>query len=101
MDNNNLYPNSGDYFAPTEPERQVTEREQEIADTLKAIPLLNEVIAHFDEQIFFYGSVNSIPAEALIDPIACTHILAGNKLAHDNLVIERDFILGRVRNVKK
>lgn len=99
MDSNDLYPNSGALFQ--QPAKQRREQEDEINDTLAAIPLLREIIDRLDERIAFYGSINCIPSEAMTNPEVFMHIVAANKLTIENLDIERSYILERVENVKK
>ena len=96
----NLYPNDGQYFRPTEPKQQEVDRDQEIADTLASIPLLKEVVDNIDKRISFYESTSSYPEEVLGNTELFMHTVAGNKITVANLIIERDFILGRVANVK-
>jgi hypothetical protein len=94
---NNVYPNNGAaFFTPSEPADQARQREEEISKTLDAVPLLKEIISHFDEQITFYSSVDAVPQEVLADEKAFMHVIAANKLTVMNLNAERDYILAEV-----
>lgn len=97
----NLYPNFGAPYIPTEPIAQAVAREEEIKDTLAAIPLLEETIKHLDERIAFYESVNSVEPGAMTKPEEFMHIIAGNRIARDNLMIERSYIIGRIQRAQK
>lgn len=99
MDNDSVYINDGRFFA--EPSAQVKAREEEIADTLAAVPLLKEVVDHLNDRLTFYSSISSVPSESLLHPDEFMHIINGNKAAFDNLIVERDFILGRIEAAVK
>jgi hypothetical protein len=100
MNNDNVYQPRGGYL-PTEPERQAVERDDEIKRTLAAIPVLNDEVTYLDSRIAFYESVHSVSDEALTNPEVFMHIIAGNKVAAQNLTIERDALLGRIQEASK
>lgn len=64
----NLYPNNGEYFLPTEPEEQKLDRKKEQAKVLEAKKLSDEIIARYEDRIVFYDTIDSIEVELRTDP---------------------------------
>lgn len=67
MNDDNMYPNAGEYFLPTEPVDQVLERKAEAAKVKQALKLSEEVIKRLQERIAFYDSVQSINVDLQSD----------------------------------
>ena len=64
-----LYPNDSGAMFQDQPEER-TEEEQKEAGMVKAsAPIIPEILAHFDERIAFYGSVDSIDINLNDDPL--------------------------------
>jgi len=96
MDSDNLYPRSGAY-RPTEPSTQVADRAKESAQTLKAMPIIEDLLIRFEEKIAFYGSVESVPEEVLTIPDEFMHIVAANKIIKGLLEAELDYLRDLVK----
>lgn len=91
-DLDNLYPNDGQYFSPTEPKDQREAREAEENELFSALPLIKAMIGRLEERITFYGSVESVPDDVLVHPEEFMHVVAANKLVKQNLESEKDFL---------
>lgn len=64
-----LLPNDGSLFDPmAEPVEQAVERKKEKAKTLEALPIINEVIQHFQERIDYQDKLSSIQVDISADP---------------------------------
>lgn len=100
MENDNLYPRQGEAFAPSaEPQAQKLERDEEINNTLQAIPRLKAEVERLDEKIAFYNSTTSITGEALLDKELFMHTYAAYQIVSQILDGERTEILARVEDV--
>lgn len=89
-----LYPNDGSYYQPTEPAEQIQERKEEKGKVKEGIRLLEDVIERFEERIRFYDSVNSVPGEFRIDPAEFMHRVEANDLTKQNLIVEKTWLEG-------
>lgn len=92
----NLYTNDGRYFTLTEPADQRKEGADEEGQTHAILPLLRELLERFDSRITFYDSVSSVPEDVMTSPDEFMHTVAANKLAKNNLILERDYIQGLI-----
>lgn len=100
MENDNLYPRQGEAFAPNaEPTAQKVERDEEINNTLRAIPRLKAEVERLDERIAFYTSTNSITGEALADKELFMHTYTAYQIVSQILEGERTEILARIEDV--
>jgi hypothetical protein len=87
-----LYPNDSSYWLPTEPVEQELERKNEQAKTLEAVNVLQDVVERLNTRIAYYASVDSIPDEVKLDPVAFMTMHNTNQLVRDNLRIEKENI---------
>ena len=97
MQDDNVYPNQGDYFAPIAPEEQEREQQIEKADVISGMPVIQKVIEHFNERILFYSQVQSISDEVMTNPDEFMHAVATNKLTVNCLVNEKERLEGLVK----
>ena len=89
----NLYPTQGEHFQPnTEPEEQSIERQKEKAATLQALPVLQELVEHFDERIEFRNQLSSVEVDLEQDPALHQKMCAVNQLLAEQLRQEKQFI---------
>lgn len=88
----NVMPNDGTYFTPAEPEEQAISRKKEKAHTLEALPILKDLLEHFDEQINFLGSVDAMPKSVKTDPVKFMNVHNANELARKVLTSEKEYI---------
>lgn len=87
MQEDNLYPNHGDYFG-----RQPIEQERDDKKEAKAYTDQRDIIAEFitrlDKQVEHYKSTDAIPAEVLTDPNEFMHVVAANKIVAEVFKLE-------------
>lgn len=95
MDEVNLYPSSGAY-RPQELVKRKREAKNEEAQAAQMLPLIKEIVQRFEERIKFYASVDSIPAEVLLDPAETMHVLAANKQTKQILEAETEYLKGMI-----
>lgn len=81
------------------PEPQIKAVNQKRDDTLSQLPLLKEVLDHFDTQIALLGSVDSITADLSRSAATFQKQVEANRLARNVLKLERGFIQSRIDNV--
>jgi hypothetical protein len=93
MPEDNMYPNAGNYFTPTEPNEQKAERDKEKAEVYEALPVIERTIAHFDERIKARDSLSSIDVDLSKDPAMHQKLCAVNELLKMALVQERDLLI--------
>lgn len=86
---------------PNEPLAQKKAREEEIAKTLQAIPLLEERIKYLDERILFYSDVYSLAIDLAENPAVHRNRCLVNQLMKAELTNEREYLLGRIEDVVK
>lgn len=91
MDSDNLYPRNGAY-RPKEPTEQVLEKQKEETQTVKALPLIAEIIKRFEGRVEFYGSIDAVPEDVLTLPDEFMHLVAANKLTKAMLQAELDYL---------
>lgn len=89
-----VYPNDGQYFLPTEPAEQKADRKREKAEAAQSSKVLNELIARYDQRILFYKSVDSIPKEVRADAEKFMVLVNANALVADILSDEREHLMG-------
>lgn len=87
-----LLPNEGTYFAPTEPEEQRQERQQEEAQAKAAEPMIKTLIAYFTDELQTLESVASIPQSVRTKPSEFMHTVAGNEKAADVIRRQLDYL---------
>lgn len=91
MNDDNLYPRNGAY-RPQQPTEQKQDDAKEQAQTIKLLPILQELVERFEERIKFYGDVDAISTDYLTDPAEHMHIVYGNKVAKMNLQTELNYV---------
>lgn len=89
MQEDNLYPISGAYYAE-EPAEQKQERDQERDQILANAPQIQDAIDSLRAASELYDSVRAIEPEFFTDPEKFMHVVAGNKLASEILRNEAD-----------
>lgn len=99
MDEFNAYQNHGRYYAPTKPSKDEEELKAEKAAILDQVPVLKEVIKHFDDQIKHLKSLDSIDVP-LDKPEILLQVMAANKLAVQKLRQEKGFIKAKIDKLR-
>jgi len=92
MEEENLVPNTGNYFNGTEPTKQKVARTKEKANTLQALPVLKDLLKRLDERIQFYGSIEAMPDEVKTSPTKFMNWHNANELTRANLIAEKEYI---------
>ena len=101
LDNDNVYPNSTEYFFGKEPEEQKKARTRSVEDTLAGIPLLKEVVAHVQDEIARLESLNSIQSDITSDPAVYQREAELNRAVASELRSQLVFIESRVKEVNE
>jgi hypothetical protein len=96
---NDMLPNDGAYFMPTEPVEQTRKRDSAKAATKAAEQFILEELKRLDERIAFYNTFNSIPTDVLGDPELLGFHIAANKQTAANLNLEKDYLKGVLKNI--
>ena len=89
-----IYPNDGAAFLPTEPINQVNDRNKEKAQLFEALPLVHQMISHFKTEIKLLKSIEGIPKEVRADPETFMHTVNANDLAVRYLTNEKEYLEG-------
>lgn len=93
---NDILPNDGEYYAatepfvPTEPEAQVRERAIERSKATAALPLIQDLIARWQEKVDYYDRIDSIPATIEDDVELFRTIHAANRVIKEGYQQEVD-----------
>lgn len=87
-----LSPNNGAWFQPSEPEAQVKDREKEKAKVLGSLKLIEEMLVRLDKEITRLSSIDSIPSEHRTTPEEFMHHFEGNEVALRHLKKERGWL---------
>lgn len=96
MQPDDVMPNDGTYFFLQQPEQQKISQTKEKAQTLEALPILQDVIKRLKQRVDFYASVDSIPDETKLDPNKFLIAYNVNQLMRDNLRSELEWITNLV-----
>lgn len=96
MQEDNLYPNDGEFFGVQVSDEQTQDKEREQQEVIGSIPVLNEIVKRFDDRIEFFGSVRAYPDDVKTDPAKFMHTVAANDILVANLESERDYIKGLI-----
>lgn len=91
MDSGNLYPNHGANRI-TVPVQQQVEEATEQSQTVKALPILRDLITRFENRVKFYNTLDSIPEDVLTLPDEFMHLVAAHKLTGQMMQAELDYI---------
>jgi hypothetical protein len=92
VENDDLMPNDGTYFVPTEPPSQAIARKKEKAKTLEAKPVIEAVIKHFEERIKYRDSLDSINVSAINSPEMHLRACVTNDMLKLALVEEKQLL---------
>lgn len=84
-----IYPNNGSYFLPREPKDQIIARQKEKAKTLEALPIIENVIKHFNDRIEFRNKIDSINVQVNDDPALHQKMMHVNELLKQELEVEK------------
>lgn len=93
----NMYPNQGDYFGIGEPEDQKAARSLEEAEVFNALPILKKVIEHFEQRIAARDSIKSIGSTLATDPELHQKLCAVNDMTADALREEKEMLEGLIK----
>jgi hypothetical protein len=95
MQDENLYPNDGGtYYKPELPEDRKDEESEEKAKALAGMPMITDLIAHFEARIAFYDSLESIPSDVSTQPEEHLRTVLANQMTKENLVSEKEYLEG-------
>jgi hypothetical protein len=95
-----LMPNSGDYFSIREPEEQVLERKAERAKLLADLPLVKKAITHFEKRISDRDSIESIKVDLQTSPEMYQKVCETNRLVKQALIEEKELLEELVNTYK-
>ena len=87
MENDDVMPNDGTYFA--KPKEQVLSRKKEQAKVLQGLDMLKDMIERLDERIEFYNKTTSIPDTVRTDKEQFMAVSNSYSLTAKNLIAER------------
>ena len=79
-----MYPNNSP-MAFKEPVEQVVERNQDKADSLKAMPVIKAELARLKERVVFRDSIQSIDVDVSDDPLLHQKMMIVNGLVKEEL----------------
>lgn len=89
-----VYPNDGAAFLPSEPSEQVNERNTEKAQLFEALPLVEEIVKDFQAQIDLLKSIDAIPKEVRLDSDKFMHTVSANDIAVKFLINRKEYLEG-------
>jgi hypothetical protein len=86
-------PNDGTYFLPREPQEQIIARKKEQAETLEALKVIDQIIAHFQQRIDYLDRLDSITGVTVeTDPEKFQRAYMVNRLVKQALLEEKDLL---------
>lgn len=91
MEEDNVYPLDGSHFL-AEPPEQTIERKKEKANTLQALPILQDLLKRLKKRITFYESVLNIDDSVRADPQAFLIAHNSNMMTVKALHSEKEYI---------
>lgn len=94
MEADDVMPNDGTYFSAKEPAEQEIERNKEKAETLQALPVLRDLVSHYEKHIAELNSVTSMPDDVKTDPIKFMQTHNARELAIGFMTEEKEYIEG-------
>src|SRR5258707_15862373 len=100
MPEDNVYPNTGEYFGLNVPADQTRSEETEKSDVVREMPIAESILENLDKRIAFYKSIDSIAEGVLTIPDEFMHAVAANKIVVANLQKERDDLEVLIRQYK-
>lgn len=96
MDEDNVYPNDSSYFMSREPRDQVLGRKKEKAQTLEALPILQDLLKRLDEKITYYEANSSIPDDVRTDPQKFLIVHNSYTIAAEHLKDMKEYLQGLI-----
>lgn len=91
----NLLPNEGStYYKPEQPEERKEEESAERAKVIGGMPLIDDIIAHLDERIAFYDSIESITSDVKTKPEEHLRTVLANDMTKRSLIQEKEHWTG-------
>lgn len=88
MNEDNAYPTDGT-FIDRKPKSVEREQSQERKDALTDVPV-KKAIEALQKAIELYSSVDGIPDEVMVEPEKFMHVVLANKIAVQNLILEKN-----------
>lgn len=98
-DTDNLLPKGGQFFAAKDPEIQ-KEAEAEKAKVFNALPLIDDILAHFTERIALRDSIKSINVNIAEDPELHQKTCSVNDLVADALRDEKKLLEALIEDIQ-
>lgn len=92
------YPNRGEHYLPTVPAAQVAEHDEEEAEVIENLPLIERVVAHFTERIKARDSISAINVDIAEDPELHQKTCAVNDMIAKALAEEKKELEELIRN---
>jgi hypothetical protein len=99
MENENIYPNDGQYYAPQAPLSQQRSQSQKRTDTLAQLPLIKEILQHIEDRIAATDSVKQALVVAETYKVTKDEALIALDLVRQQLETERSYLKGRIDSV--
>ncbi len=89
-----LYPNDSTFLpgVPSEPKEQSIARKKEKAKTLEALPVIQDVIKHFEERISDRNKLDAITVSIDKDPLLFQKVFETNRLLIATLEEEKSLL---------
>ena len=103
MESDDIYPNEGEAFnlLQGEPVAQKADREVEKGRVLQELPLLEEAIKRFDEQIALLGDLDSIPTSTRSDEKMILVNFHANDISRRFLRVQKEWLEGLIEDYSK
>lgn len=99
MENENIYPNDGQYFVPATPPVQQQASTEKREATLAQLPLLKEQVERLTERISYCDSIEQALAIAEEYEISKEEALVSLTVVRKQLEKERSYLLSRIDSV--
>lgn len=99
MENENIYPNDGQYFVPQTPVEQKRSQSEKRQQTLDQLPLLKEHLEHLENRIEATDSVKQTMLIAKEYDVSKEDALIALDLVRQQLEAERSYLIGRIDSV--
>lgn len=103
MEDDNIYPNEGEAYAllQGEPKAQKEDRQKEKGKVLAALPMLQDVIKRFQEQIDLLGDIDSIPSTTRSDQNMLLVNFHANDISRRFLRSQKEWLEGLIEDYLK
>ena len=96
MEDDNLLINDSTFFYGKEPIDQIISRKKEKANTLEALPILEELVQYLEGRIAHYEANSSIPDKVRTDPQKFLIIHNSYTIAAEQLTLVKEDIQGLI-----